>query len=203
MNDLKERYSKLSDNELLVMVYYEESNYTEEAVKIARSILDKRGLGQPSSEILQQGKNYHNQIKESQKDQFIEAIQSEDIFKFRELKQASKEKNYYFIGKWSFWCIIGYGVLSGLDIGGVKAKWTDLIPFHEIIKSGRLFILEVIFNIAILGIFSVVFFIKYSLNLSREQRKEQGLSLFMPKYIFFIYGISLLFLVVLVILPRL
>ncbi len=203
MDELEETYSKLTDNELLIMVYFESSDYNEEAIKIAKSILDKRGLGQPSDEILQQAKNYHSQLKESQKDQFAEKIQSRDVFRFGKLKQAFKEKNYYFIGKLSFWFVIGYGLYSGLSIGSGRGKWIELIPFAETIKSEWLFILEVVFNIAILGIFPIIFFIIYSLKLSQEQRKERRLSLLMPKYIFFIYGISLFLFFVLVILPRL
>lgn len=203
MNEPEEKYSKLSDNELLIMVYFENSDYTEEAIEIARSILDERGLSNPSSEILQQAKNYQSQIKEAQKDKFAGKIQSRDIFRFGKLKQAFKEKDYCFIGKWLFWFIVGYGLYSGLGIGSGKGKWIELIPFAETIKSEWLFVLEVIFNIFILGIFPVIFFIIYSLKLSPKQRKERGLSLFMPKYIFFIYGISLFLFVALVILPRL
>jgi hypothetical protein len=185
------------------MVYFENSDYTEEAIEIARSILDERGLSDPSSEILQQAKNYQSQIKEAQKNKFAGKIQSRDIFRFGKLKQAFKEKDYCFIGKWLFWFIVGYGLYSGLGIGSGKGKWIELIPFAETIKSEWLFMLEVIFNIFILGIFPVIFFIMYSLKLSPKQRKERGLSLLMPKYIFFIYGISLFLFVVLVILPRL
>jgi len=203
MNEPEEKYSKLSNNELLIMVYFENSDYTEEAIEIARSILDERGLSDPSSEILQQAKNYQSQIKEAQKNKFAGKIQSRDIFRFGKLKQAFKEKDYCFIGKWLFWFIVGYGLYSGLGIGSGKGKWIELIPFAETIKSEWLFMLEVIFNIFILGIFPVIFFIMYSLKLSPKQRKERGLSLLMPKYIFFIYGISLFLFVVLVILPRL
>lgn len=202
MSELEERYSKLNDNELLIMVHFESSNYTEKAIKCAKSILNKRGLSQPSNEILQQAKNYQSQIKEAQKDKFAEEIQSRDIFRFGKLKQAFKKKNYCLISKWLFWFIVGCGLYSGLGIGSGKGKWIELIPFVEEIKSEWLFVLEVIFNIAIFGIFPVTFFIVYSLKLSPEQRKERGLSLFMPKYIFFIYGISLFLFVALVILPR-
>lgn len=44
MNELEERYSKLNDNDLLIMVHFESSNYTEEAIKCAKLILNKRGL---------------------------------------------------------------------------------------------------------------------------------------------------------------
>lgn len=152
---------------------------------------------------MQQAKNYQSQIKETQKDKFAEELQSRDIFRFGKLKQAFKKKNYCFIGKWIFWFIVSYGLSSGLGIGSGKEKWIELIPFVETIKSEWLFVLEVIFDIAIFGIFPLVLFIVYSLKLSPEQRKERGLSLFMPKYIFFIYGISLFLFVALVILPRL
>ena len=195
MDELKEQYSKLSDNELLVMVYFESSDYTEEAIKIAKSVLSERGLGQPSHGILQQAKNYQIEIK-GQKES------GRDIFKEKKLKQAIKKRDYYFIGKWLFWFIAVYGVYSGLGVGSGKGKWIELVPFVETIKSEWLFIIEVILNISILGIFPVIFFIIYSLKLSPEQRKERGLSLFMPKYIFFIYVVSLFLFVALVILPR-
>lgn len=203
MNGLKERYSELSNNELLVMVYFESSDCAEEAIKIAKSVLDERGLNNPSREILQQAKNYQSQIKDAEKDKFTEKVQSGNIYRFGKLKQAFKEKDYCFIGKWIFWFIVGYGFYSGLGIGSGKGKWVELIPFVETIKSEWLFVLEVIFNISIFGILPVVFFIIYSLKLLPEQRKERGLSLFMPKHVFFIYAISLLLFVTLVILPRL
>lgn len=207
MSELEERYSKLNDNQLLIMVHFESSNYTEEAIKCAKLILDKRGLSQPPNEILQQAKNYQSKIEEVQKDTFAEEIHSGDIFRFGKLKRSFKDKNYCFIGKWLFWLIVGYGVYSGLDIGSGRGKWVELIPLVvidiETAKSEWLFVLEVIFNIAIFGIVPVLFFIVYSLKLSSEQRKEWRLSLFMPKYIFFIYGISLFLFVALVFLPRL
>ena len=43
MNELKAQYSKLSDNELLIIVYIESSDYAEEEIKNAKSILDERG----------------------------------------------------------------------------------------------------------------------------------------------------------------
>jgi len=184
-------------------VYFESSDYTEKAIEIAKSILDERGLNNPSDDILQQAKAYQSQIKEVQKDKFVEDIQSGDIFKTRALKQAFKGKDYCFIGQWLFWFIVGYGFFSGLGIGIGKGKWIDLIPFVEPIKSEWLFIIEIVFNIAIFGMFPVIFFIIYSLKLSPEKRKERGLFFLMPKYIFFIYVISLFLFVTIVVLPRL
>ncbi|MFQ3579199.1 MAG: hypothetical protein SNJ71_03540 [Bacteroidales bacterium] len=178
MNELIDSYSKLSDNELLIMVYFESSNYQEEAIKVAKSILKERGLSQPTSEILQQAKNYQIRTKES-----LENIM--DTFDERKLKQAIRKKDYYFIGKWLFWIIIGSGIYSG--VLGSKGNIVSVL-------------LEVIFTIAVFGIIPVIFFFIYSLKLSPEQRKERGLCLFMPKYIFFMYAISLLIFVAFVIL---
>lgn len=190
MNELKDQYSKLSDNELLVMVYFESSDYTEEAIEIAKSILDERRLSQPSSEILQQAKNYRIQIKELQKN-------DRDIFGEKKLKQSIKKRDYYFVGKWLFWCTIGYGIYSA--VFGIK----EMVVKRPLWPIWILFVLEIIFAIAIFGIIPVIFFCIYNLKLSPEQRKERGLFLLMPKYVLFIYVISLFLFVALVILPTL
>jgi len=190
MSELEERYSNLSDNELMIMVYFESSNYTEEAIKIAKSILAKRGLNQPSDDILQKAKDYQKQIKEIEEN-------NRDAFGEKKLKQAFKKRNYFFIGKWFFWFIVGYGIYSALI--GIREMTTKQLLWPGWI----LFILEVAFTIAIFGIIPVIFFIIYSLKLSPKQRKEKKLLLFMPKHIFFVYGISLLLFIIFVILPKL
>ncbi|MBU2524083.1 hypothetical protein KKG71_02730 [Patescibacteria group bacterium] len=190
MNELEEKYSKLSDNELLIMVYFESSDYTEEAIKIAKSILDKKGLSQPTDEILQHAKNHQTRIKKSEET-------SRDIFGEKKLKQAVQKRDYYFIGKWLFWIVVGSGIYSALT--GIK----EATYIHPLWSPWMLFFLEIFLTIAIFGIIPIVFFIAYSLRLSSGQRKEKGLFLFMPKYVLFVYGISLLLFVVFLILPRL
>ena len=203
MNELKERYSKISDDELLAIAYFDSTEYSEEAINIAKSILEERGLSNHSNEIMQKAKSYHGQVKESQKDNFSEVVQDGDIFRLGKLKQAFKGRNFSFIGKWLFGYIVGYGFYSALGFGNEKGKWIHLIRSAEEITKGWLFILEVIFNIAIFGTIPVIFFIIYSLTLSAGQREKLGLSLLIPKYILIPYGISLFLFIVLIIAPRL
>jgi hypothetical protein len=190
MNELRDRYSKLNNNELLVMVYFENSDYTSEAIDVAKKVLDERGLSQPSDEILQLAKDYQTQLKESEEN-------IRDIFGEKKLKQAFKKRDYFFIGKWLFWSIAGYGIYSAL----ISVK--ELVAKRPLWPGWILFILEVAFTIALFGIIPIIFFFIYSLKLPPRERKEKGLTLFMPKYVFFIYGVSLFLFVVLVILPRL
>ncbi|MCG2791127.1 MAG: hypothetical protein ABIK21_05265 [bacterium] len=194
MSNLKEKYLNMTDDELIKIVYVDTSDYTAEGIQTAKNILEDRGITQPSPEVLENAKNASKQQKESL-DGYL------DIFQSKKISKAIKKKDYFYIGTYIFWLIIGYGIFSGLSIGTGMGKWIELIPFAETIKSEWLFILEVVFNIAILGIFPVIFFIIYSLRLSPEQRKERRLFLLMPKYIFFIYGISLFLFLVLVIIP--
>lgn len=190
MNELRGRYSKLSDNELLIMVYSESSDYTNEAIDVAKSILDDRGLSQPSDKVLEQAKNYQTQIKKSE-----ESIG--DIFGEKKLKQAFKKRDYFFIGKWLFWFTISSGIYSALigveELASKRPLWAGWI----------LFLLEIAFTIAIFGVIPVIFFFIYSLKLPQSERKEKGLTLFMPKYVLILYGISLFLFVVFVILPGL
>jgi hypothetical protein len=196
MNELKEQYSKFSDEELLVIVYFEGSNYRQEAIEIAKSILDERGLSQPSDEILQRAKNYQMQIKDSVESDYD--VLGDNIVAGRRLTQAVKKKDYLFIGKWLFWAIIAYGIFTELyKRTGIATVERSRLP------GWILSILEIIFTIAIFGIVPVIFFFIYSLKLSPKQRREKGLTLFMPKYVFFVYGVSLLIFATLVILPRL
>ena len=190
MNKLKQQYSKLSDNELLIMVYFESSDYTSEAIEVAKLILNERGLSHPSSKILQQVKNSQIQTKELRE-------RDEDIFGDKKLKQVIKKRDYYFISKWLFLCTIGYGIYSALF--GIK----EVALKRPLWPAWMLFLIEIVFTIVIFGIIPVIFFCIYSLKLSPKQRKEKGLTLLMPKYVLFIYGISLLLFAVLVILPRL
>ena len=196
MNNLKEKYSNMTDDELIKIVYVDTSDYTAKGIQTAKNILENRGITQPSPEVLEEAKNASKQQKET-----LDAYNRFDIFQSKKISKAIKKKDYFYIGTYIFWFIIGYGLYSGLGIGHGKGKWIELIPFVETIKPEWLLILEVVFNIAILGIFPVIFFIIYSLKLSPGQRKERRLSLLMPKYIFFIYGISLFLVLFLVIKP--
>jgi hypothetical protein len=188
MSGLKKQYSELTDNELLCMTYFESSDYTEEAIKAAKVILDERGLSNPSNEILQQAKNYQGQIKEAQEEESAKAIRSKGIFGFLKLALGIRNGNYCYLAKYAFWLVVCYGCYSGLNIGSGEGK---LVSLFGPIKSEFQFVLEVICFIAVFGTFPVIFFIIYSLKLSPEKRKEQGLSLLMPKPIFIIYGVSL------------
>jgi len=196
MNNLKEKYSNMTDDELIKIVYVDTSDYTVKGIQTAKNILEYRGITQPSPEVLEEAKNASKQQKET-----LDVYNRFDIFQSKKISKAIKKKDYFYIGKYIFWFVISYGIFSGLTIGNSMRKWIELIPYLETIKSEWLFILEIVFNIAIFGIFPVIFFIIYSLKLSSSQRKERGLSLFMPKYIFFIYGISLFLFLVFVIIP--
>jgi len=194
MSNFKEKYLNMTDDELIKIAYVDTLDYTAEGIRTAKDILKSRGITQPSSEVIENAKTISKQQKES-----IEGYL--DIFQSKKISKAIKKKDYFYIGKYIFWFVISYGIFSGLTIGNSMRKWIELIPYLETIKSEWLFILEIVFNIAIFGIFPVIFFIIYSLKLSSSQRKERGLSLFMPKYIFFIYGISLFLFLVFVIIP--
>ena len=68
MDELKERYSKLSGQELVSIVYSESADYREYAIKIAKSILNERGISpfairQTPYKILQQAKTSIEQEK--------------------------------------------------------------------------------------------------------------------------------------------
>jgi len=197
MNELRAQYSKLSDNELLIIVYFESSDYTEEAIKIAKSILDERGLSQPSEEILREAKKY-KKTPASDYDVF-----GDSIFKKGKLKQAVKKRDYLFIGKWLFWFVIFYGVISVYRMGPPALSSNKILAQQTWLPILIIYFLEIAFTIAIFGIIPILFFLIYSLRLSPEQRKEKGLTLFMPKYVFFTYGVSLLIFISLIILPRL
>ena len=194
LNELRERYSKLSDNELLIIVYFESSDYKEEAIEIAKSILDERGLSQPSDEILRQAKNYQIKLKKSSESDYD--VLGDNIVAGRRLTQAVKKRDYLFIGKWLFWGIIGYGIFTELyrRTGGATVERSRF-------PGWILSVFEIVFSIAIFGIIPVIFFFIYSLKLSPKQRKEKGLTLFMPKYVFFVYVVSLLIFIAFVVVP--
>jgi len=195
MDELKERYSKLTNEELLNIVNVHNSDYTAEAKKIAREILSIRGLNEHSVEM----KEKH---PPNQKEENIVTQKSIDIFKFEKLKESWKGKKWNYIGQWLFWYIVLYGVFSGLSVGSGKKKFVHLLYYWSDITTGWLFVLEVAFNIAIFGMFPVIFLIILSAKLSSQQRKEQKLSFFMPKYIFFTYTISIILFVLLVFIAR-
>ena len=188
MSDLRSLYSQLSDNELLSMTHFGSSDYTEEAIEVAKSILAERGLSNPSNDILQQVKaERHN---ESEK-----AIRSKDMFRVRKLKQAIKDHDYCYLAKYFFWFIVFYGCYSGFEAntGSTKGK---MVSLFGPLKPEYSFLGQLICSIAVFGILPVIYFIAHSSKLSRGKRKEHGLSLFMPKYILIVYGISLLLLIV-------
>ena len=195
MNELKKRYSELNDYELINIVYFESSEYTEEAIKVAKSALSERGLSQPTDEILQRAKEY----RKAPASDFDEDLLGGNVFERGKLKRAVKKRDYFFIGKWLFWLVITYAFISALTINPsfeISSQRTEL-PIWII------HIIEIIFSIAIFGLIPVIFFSVYSLRLSKDQRKEKGVTLLMPIYVFIIYGISLLIFIVLIILPRL
>ncbi len=183
MNELRQRYLQLNDYELLSIVFFDHSEYTEEALNIAKVVLAEKGLDKPSEELLQKVKEY----RETPADEFDDF--GKGLPKQKEIRDAIKKKDYLFIGKWLFWLVVAQALYSQFNQVGE-------------INIGSL-ALEIIFNIALFGIIPVIFFFVYSMRLSKEQRKEKKLSLFMPKYVLFMYVISLLIFFVLVILPRL
>lgn len=195
MNELKKRYSELNDYELINIVYFKSSEYTEEAIKVAKSVLDERGLSQPSEEILQEAKKY-KETPASDYDVF-----GDSLFEKGKLKQAVKKRNYLFIGKWLFWLVIFYGVISVYRMGPPALSSNKILDQQTWLPILIIYFLEVAFTISIFGIIPVLFFLIYSLRLSPEQRKQKVLSLFMPKYVFFTYVVSLLIFVALVVLP--
>ena len=105
---LKEKYSELNDYELINIVYFESSEYKEEAIKIAKSVLEERGLSQPTDEILQRAKEY----RKAPASDFDEDLFGEKVFERGKLKGAFKRRDYLFIGKWLFWLVVGYGLFS-------------------------------------------------------------------------------------------
>jgi len=185
MNDLKQKYSELNDNALLNIVYFESSEYTEEAIQVAKSELAERGLSQPSEETLQKAKEY---IETPAKD--FDGLR--DGIKKGALKEAVKKRDYFFIGEWLFGMVIFYALYSVFQMGMKNLGSSSVIDSPTWLPTWMLFPLEFIFNIAIFGLIPVIFFCIYSLRLSKKQRKEKKLVLFMPKYVFFVYGISLL-----------
>jgi hypothetical protein len=189
MNDLKKRYSELNDYELLNIVYFESDDYRKEAVDIAKSILLERGLGNPSEETLVKAKK-HRVTPVSAFDDF-----KENIYGNKKLSKAVKKKDYLFIGKWLFWIVFIFAIFDAMrGYSNIERDW--LPPFF-------LFFMEIFLTLAIFGIIPITFFIFYSLNLSKEQRRKKKLSLLMPKYVFFLYGFSLFLFFALIILPRL
>ena len=112
MNELKKRYSELNDYELINIVYFESSEYREEAIKVAKSVLEERGLSQPTDEILQRAKEY----RKAPTSDFDEDLFGEKVFERGKLKGAVKRRDYLFIGKWLFWFVVGYGLFSAYGI---------------------------------------------------------------------------------------
>jgi len=196
MNELKKRYSELNDYELINIVYFESSEYREEAIKVAKSVLEERGLSQPTDEILQRAKEY----RKAPTSDFDEDLFGEKVFERGKLKGAVKRRDYLFIGKWLFWFVVGYGLFSAYGIVPPYLKPGENIAERTGFSVFSAFLLEISFSIAIFGLIPVIFFGIYSLTLASEQRKEKGLNLFMPWYVFIIYGISVLIFIVLIML---
>jgi len=186
MNELKKQYSELNDYELINIVYFESSEYTEEAIKVAKSTLEERGLRQPTDEILQKAKEYCN----TPADDFDGLGKKLNPYEWRKIKKAVKKRDYLFVGKWLFWSVLVGGIFHAIK------GWDSFR--REWLPPWMLFLLEIFFTIAIIGIIPVIFFFIYSFKLTKEQRKEKGLILFMPKYVFFIYGFSLFIFIVFV-----
>ena len=93
MDELKERYLKLSNEELLSIVYVESSNYTEESIKTAKSVLEERSITQPTDTILQQVQNYQT-----------------------EKKKLEMENKYKGVGGWLLLFCVGLTILSPLNL---------------------------------------------------------------------------------------
>ena len=56
MNDLKKQFSEFDDFMLLRIVYFDSSEYSEDAIRIAKEVLSERRLSRPSEELLQKVK---------------------------------------------------------------------------------------------------------------------------------------------------
>ncbi len=184
MEELKEKYSEFNDYELINIVYFESSEYREEAIKVAKSVLEERGLSQPTDEILQRAKEY----RKAPASDFDEDLLGKDVFKKGSLKRAVKKRDYFFIGKWLFWVVIANGFYTAFRINSSF----EISSQRSGLPIWILQIFEIISTIAIFGLIPVIFFVVYSLRLSKEQRAEKRLTLLMPMYVLIIYGISLL-----------
>ncbi len=101
--------------------------------------------------------------------------------------------DYYLIGKWSFWCVVGYGFYRALT--GIKGAAAS----RPLWPGWLLFIMDVALHIALFGMIPVILFVIGGLKLPPKQRTERKMMLFMPKPIVFIYTLSLLLLIALVI----
>lgn len=189
MDELKERYSAFNDFELLNIVYFEHEDYEPTAIEAAKSILKERGLEHPSEEIMLKTKEYR-ESSPSNYDGF-----GENLFERGKLKKAFLLKDYLFVGKWLFWAILLGGIVNAI-------RGYDSIT-HDWLPTWVLFLIDVIFTVALFGIIPVVFFVIYSLKLTKEQRRKKNLVLLMPTYVFILYGISLIAFIALVVLPRL
>lgn len=176
---LKKVYSEMSDEELLEMLSIDRKEYEKEIYILLLEEAGRREFGKNENEILQKARTYKDRIEKIRE-------KRKDVFGTHKLKQAFKKKDYYSIGKLLFSIVIFYSFLSGITTG-----------------SSSLMLLEIIFTIAIFGIIPVIFFLVYSFKLSSTERKKRNLSLFMPKYVFFTYLISLFISFIFIILPRL
>ena len=186
MDELLEQYAELNDYELLLIAYLDSEEYTEKAIKTAKSVLKARGLEEPSEEILKKTKEY----KETPASEFMTI--GSGIHETYKLKRAIKRRDYFFIGKWLIWLAVGFGIYSifRMNLDNVQS-----ITQRTGFPIWAIYLLEFCFNIAILGLVPFFFFIVYSLRLSKEKRMERKLTFLMPIYYLIIYGISLFILI--------
>lgn len=191
MNDLKQKYSDLDDFELLRIVYFEYADYTEEAIQLAKSILIDRGLNQPSEEMIQKVKEYiETPVSEFD---FLDDKKEENIFKKGNFRDAVKKKDYYLFGKLLFWLVVVYAFTSVfLHEMNYLSPEKKLPENYGILEWFINNLIEIVFTITIFGLIPIIFLIFHSLKLSKKQRKEKRLVLFLPSYILIIYGISII-----------
>jgi len=103
------------------------------------------------------------------------------------------------VAKYLFWLVLFYGCYTGLQASAGRTSGKMVALFGPL-KPGYSFLMQLICSITVFGIFPVIYFIVYSSKLSSNERRSQGLSLFMPKHILIIYVISLFLLVLLFVL---
>lgn len=115
------------------------------------------------------------------------------------LKAAIQKKDYYLLGKYSFVFVVLYSVWH-VFFG--SHGFVELIPDIDNFKTEWVPIFAIILDIAVWGIIPILFFLKHGLSLSKQERKEKKLVLFLPRYILLIYSFCLLVFVLFVLLPR-
>jgi hypothetical protein len=121
--------------------------------------------------------------------QLIEILDRQ-IAQVREIARKFKPKAWQPINlaKKVFLFIVLYGCYQAVQAGDGYTEGKLVSSLFGSLKPGYAFLLELASDIAILGILPVLYYIIHSWKLSRDERRRQGLSLFMPKYVFIIYG---------------